>query len=94
MVHERGGVHVSDNSGMILDETASIPSLEDVKQYKFLGVLQSVLQEDKLVLECAAKEYLRRMSVIWTSPLSDHNRVTASNQFALSVLGYLMWTQQ
>ena len=53
---------------MILDETPSITILEYGKQYKFLGVLQSVL--------------------------SDHNRVTASNQFALSVLGYLMWTQQ
>ena len=52
------------------------------------------MQEDKLVLECAAKEYLRRLSVIWTSPLSDYNRVIASNQFALPVLGYLMWTQQ
>ena len=79
VVHARRGVHVSGNSGVILDETASIPSLEDGKQYKFLGVLESVMQEDKLVLECAAKEYLRRMSVIWTSPLSDHNRVTASN---------------
>ena len=45
-------------------------------------------------LECAAKEFLRRMSIIWSSPLSDHNRVTASNQFALPVLGYLMWAQQ
>ena len=39
------------------------------------------------------KEYLRRLSVIWSSPLSDYNRVVASNQFALPVLGYLMWTQ-
>ena len=30
------------------------------------------------------------MSIIW----SDHNLVTASNHFALPVLGYLMWTQQ
>ena len=45
-------------------------------------------------LECAAKEFLRRMSFIWSSPVSDHNRVTVLNQFALSVLGYLMWTQQ
>ena len=94
VVHVRRGVHVSGNSGMILDETARIPSLEDGKQYKFLGVLESDMLEDKLVLECAAKEYLRRMSVIWTSRLSDYNRVTASNQFALPVLGYLMWTQQ
>ena len=31
------------------------------------------------------------MSIIWSSPLSDHNRVTASSQFALPVLGDLMW---
>ena len=85
---------MNDYSGMILDEAARIPSLEDGKQYKFLGVLESVMQEDKLVLECAAKEYLRRMSGIWTSPLSEHNGVSASNQFASPVLGYLMWTQQ
>ena len=45
-------------------------------------------------LECAAKQFLRRMSIIWSVPLSDHNRVTASNQIALPLLGYLMWTQQ
>ena len=45
-------------------------------------------------LECAAKEFLPRMSFIWSSPLSDHNRVTALNQLALPVLGEKMWTQQ
>lgn len=45
-------------------------------------------------LEGAAKEYLRRMSFIWSSPLPDYKLVTASNQFALPALGYLMWTQQ
>ena len=59
--HVRRGVHVSEKSGMILDEKARMPSLEDGKEYKFLGVLESVTQEDKLVLECTAKEYLRRM---------------------------------
>ena len=60
-------------------------------QYNFL---ESVRQEERLSLNCAAREFLRRMSIIWSSPFSDHNRVTASNQFALPVLGYLMWTQQ
>ena len=89
VVHVRRVVHVSDNSGMILDSTVRIAGFEVGKQYKFLGVLQSVMQEDKLVLVCAAKEYLRRISVIRTSPLSDYNRVTASNQFAVPMLGYL-----
>ena len=76
-----------------VDEEKVIKHLEEGTTYKFLGVLESVNQEDKLTLECAAKIYLRRMSVIWSSPLSDENRVRASNQFALPVLSYLMWTQ-
>ena len=91
MVHVRQGVHTHDASGLRLDDSARVPDLQEGKQYKFLGILESVIQEDRLSLECA-KEYLRRMSVIWTSPLSDHNRVTASNQFALPLLSYLMWT--
>ena len=39
------------------------------------------------------KEYLRRISIIWSRPLSDCNRVQATNQYALPVLRYLMWTQ-
>lgn len=94
VVHVRRGVHVSDKKEMILDGMARIPGLEDRKQHKFLGMLESVMKKDKLVLECAATEYLRRMSVICTSSLSDYNCMTASNQFAFSVLGYLMWTEQ
>ena len=67
-----------------------MPTLEEGRQYKFLGVLETLVQEEKMVLELAAKEYLRRLSVIWSSPLSDYNRVVASNQFALPVLGYLI----
>ena len=61
--------------------------------YKFLGVLETVSQDERMSLECATREFLRRMSIILSNPLSDHNRVTASNQFPLPVLGYLMWTQ-
>ena len=57
------------------------------------GVLENVRQDEWLALACAAKEYLRRISIIWSSPLSDCNRVQAINQYALPVLRYLMWTQ-
>ena len=50
-------------------------------------------QNEKLALAVAAKTYLQRLSVTWTSPLSDANRVRATNQFALPVLTYPMWTQ-
>ena len=71
-----------------------VSDLGECNHYKFLGILETVRQEERMSLECAAKEFLRKMSIIWSNPLSDHNRVTASNQFALPVLGYLMWTQQ
>ena len=48
----------------------------------------------KLALTVAAKTYLQRLSIIWTSPLSDANRFKATNQFAFLVFTYPMWTQQ
>ena len=84
--------HTHDASGLRVDENICISDLGKGNQYKFLGVLETVRQEERMSLKCTAKEFLRRMSFIWSSPLSDHNRVTVSNQFALPVLGYLMWT--
>ena len=65
----------------------------DDSQYKFLGVLENFRQEDNLVLENAARVYLQRMSVVWSSPLSDYYKVVATKQFALPVLAFFMWTQ-
>ena len=76
-----------------MDESTVITSLKEGTQYKFLGVLENLKQDDQLALKVASKVFLRRMSVIWSSPLSDFNRVIASNQFALPVMSYLIWTQ-
>ena len=46
-----------------------------------------------MALEFAARDHLHRLSVIWSSTLSDYNRVVAANQFVLPVSGCLMWTQ-
>ena len=50
VVDVKGGVHVNGGSEITTDEVVKIPWLEEGKQYKFLGVLESVVQEDKLVL--------------------------------------------
>ena len=71
-----------------------VSDLEEGNQYTFLGVLVTVRQKERLSLECTAKEFLCRMAIIWSNPLSGHKRITASNQFALPVLAYLMCTQQ
>ena len=68
VTHIRRGVLVANSKGVKADGNAKIPSLEEGQQYKFLGVLECLKQEEKLALRCAAKEYLRRMSLIWSSP--------------------------
>ena len=94
IVHVKRGC-VKQTENMEIDELKSIKSLLEENTYKFLGVLENSKQEDKLAqaLENAWKEYLRRLAIIWSSPLSDQSKVVASNQYALPVLSYLIWTQ-
>ena len=87
IAHVKKGGQVTNERGAIIDERSAIECLKDGELYKFLGVLEGAQQEEKQSLQCAAKIYLRRMSLIWTSPLSDCNRVVASKQ---PILAYLM----
>ena len=93
VIHVRRGKQVEDAADLKLDEATLVKNLEAGSSSKFLGVKESILKDEKLALAVAAKVYLHRLSVIWTSPLSDANRVKATNQFALPVLTYPMWTQ-
>ena len=86
--------HTHDALGLRVDESICVSDREEGNQCKFLGVLESVRQEERMSLECSAKKFLHRMFIIGSTPLSEYNRETQSNQFALPVLGYLMWTQQ
>ena len=78
VLHVKRGNQVQDAVEMKLDQSSVVQSLKPGTSYKFLGVQETVTQDEKLALECAAKVYLRRLSVIWYSPLSDINRVRAS----------------
>ena len=85
---------VEQGSGdMKIADLKPIKSLDQHTTYRFLGVSENTKQENKQPLEAAAKTYLQRLSIIWSSSLSDHTKVVASNQYALPVLTYLMWTQ-
>ena len=83
--NNRRGKQVEDATDLKLDEATLVKNLEAGSSY--------FLQDEKLALAVAGKVNLHRLSVIWTSPLSDANRLKATNQFALPVLTYPMWTQ-
>ena len=93
VIHVNRGQVEQGSGDMKIADLKPIKSLDQHNTYKFLGVFENTKQEDKQVLEAAAKTYLQRLSIIWSSPLSDHAKVVASNQYALPVLTYLMWTQ-
>ena len=93
VIHVNRGQVEQGSGDMKIADLKPIKSLDQHNTYKFLGVFENTKQEDKQVLEAAAKTYLQWLSIIWSSPLSDHAKVVASNQYALPVLTYLMWTQ-
>ena len=76
-----------ESGDMNISDLKPIKNLDQHNSYKFLGVFENTKQEDKQVLEAAAKTYLERLSIIWSSLLSDHA------SYALPELTYLMWTQ-
>ena len=55
--------HVPGGEIIGVDKNISVSDLEEGNQHKFLGVLETVRQEERMSLECATKEFLRRMSI-------------------------------
>ena len=92
VLHVKRGNQVQDAVGTTLDPSSVVESFKPGTSYKFLGVQETVTQDGKLALDCAAKVNLRRLSVIWSSPLSDINRGRTSNQLAMPVPTYLKWS--
>ena len=80
MLNLRRGVQVHIPEGFKSGEPL-IDSLKEDTTYRFPGAPERLLQDEKLALQCTSKTYLQRLSVIWSSPLSDTNRV------------HLMWSQ-
>ena len=78
-IHVKRGVLVNDAAGLKLDQTSVVQSIKEGSSFKFLGVCETVKQDEKFAFVSAAKVYVQRLSVIWSSPLSDFNRVIATN---------------
>ena len=58
--------------------------------YKFLGCQKPT---DKLI-QLLIENISQRTNVIWTFPLSDFNKVLATNSFAMSLVNYFLWYQR
>ena len=80
------------NEGLPLHSGNEIPVLGEGDYYKFPSKYKNATQLEEEVQRDASKEYIRRLSVIRSSPLSFRRKVKATNSFATSILLYHMWT--
>lgn len=77
-----------------LSENEELKMLNETDQYncKFLGKYGNATQLEEQVYTDLSEEYIKRLSVIWTSNISVPRMIRATNALALSLLQYHMWT--
>ena len=73
-----------DSESMCVGEEKFVDCLKQASHYKFLGITGNMKQDDSLVLEIVRKAYIQRLSLIWSSPLSDYNKMVVTNQLAIA----------
>ena len=85
-----------DNSvkTITLDDNSTLKAIEYETTYKFLGIPEAEQHVTKDVISHLTMQVKQRSSVIWSSPLSEYNKVLATNVFVLSPALYFMWTEK
>ncbi len=89
----RGVIDTSVLEVCLLDGT-KIKCLSAEDLYKFLGVPENIVHDVGDIVETFRKVVKQRTNVIWSSPLSDFNKVAATNSFVHSSLEYFMWSEK
>ena len=89
--HIKRGKYYKDADLPIGDDQI-IKVLEKGDKYRFLGKAENCNQLDSLVYEETRREYLRRLPVIWTSPLTIPRKIQATDVFANTMMEYYMTT--
>ena len=94
-LHIKKGRIVDSNEPLSINGLKITP-LKSGDHYKYLGIDENISYDGPINKERISKEYLSRVKKIWTSELSDYNKVTAHNTFATPVItptvGILDWT--
>ena len=90
---KRGKLDMSTEE-IVLDDGTKVKCLKSEENYKFLGVPENLLHDVDDIVKKLKVTVQQRARVIWTSPLSDYNKVVATNTFALSSLEYFMWSEK
>ena len=86
---------IMPSSELPLTSGDNISVLGEDDYYKFLRKFETSVQFERKVLELAREEFVRRLRIIWSSPLTVSRKVKATKCFAILVLQYYyyhMWS--
>ena len=92
VLHLKRGKVVDKDGDIRLDEEITLKCLEN-QPYKFLEMPETDIHNTDKLIQLLIENISQR-TVIWTSPLSDFNKVLATNSFAMSLVNYFMWSQR
>ena len=93
MTLKRGKIDPAYESIQLNDGTV-VKTIKNTETYKFLGVPENEMHDVDNIVDKLKKKVKQRTSVIWTSPLSDYNKVMATNVFVHSAMEYFMWSEK
>ena len=87
---KRGKLFIED---VTLDDGFKLKCLESIDSYKYLGVPENIEHNIQNLCEKLVETVKGRASIIWSSPLSDFNKVIATNTFVNSPIEYFFWSE-
>ena len=83
---------VVERDDMIMEDGTKISFLKPGETYKFMGVHESNEFDIDGLEQKLATTVEQRSHIVWSSMLSDHNKILATNVFVNSSLQYYFWT--
>ena len=73
-----------------LSENEELTMLNETDQFKCLGKYENPTQLEEQVCTDVSEEYIKRLSIIWTSNISLPGKTRTTNTFALFLSQYHM----
>ena len=91
-VNIKRGKIIQEQTQMPICHTEFITLLQNSDHYKFLAKQESATHLEEIVTREASKEYVHRCAVIWSIPLTIPRKIASTNNFAVPVVQYQMWS--
>lgn len=94
VLHIRRGVLKPETGDIVMSDGFTLKSLNHEESYRFLGVPESNLHNLESLVESITKRIHQRANVVWSSPLSDYNKIMACNSYVNGVAEYYFWSEK